>query len=755
MPTDIPWRKIAVSEDMIARPGAAAPPQWRSSLVVFGYEPPEEEQLDDATTVSYVKVVASITGFQPDPTQTGFGDRRAYRSFQDPLLFEEYERAATAYYGCYGALLDVAITPGGPLAQAQQVALADYPYIADFEPKKRELYELVSETGEAMSRSLESVNVRKGSTTSQSHEVLDQLAVSAGVTGGTAAVQGNAGVTHTSGTKDLSGESYENVRTTDAGREFRETFSHTTQLSQLYHQLSSYHLGTNRAVFFVLPRPHIVQTASTFVDGPRVLEGVQEFFLVVVRPRGQVAPCVEATLETAHLADTPGELAYERSTGTLALHVEQPAPAHPNTLSDDSVFADRSDSATYTPPEGWEIDLDRVGEVAATAPAGVSSELEALEQLIDSLEELGFAVPPELQAAAAAAPAVAVRRATTAARRRAVRASQSAGIAGGSPVGGRFDVGPGLLDGIGVPAPRPDLGAVPAFPPAGGTRGYRIDALSGRNVVAHGVTADLDHVVASATVRGEYIDESMSLDDRSITGVLDLAATVFIRRRQPVVVSREQTLYLTSRTVTSCSARAAANPATANTSVTYEQPLSGLPVVQRGASMSIIDANRVRARIGEELPRSVNHPARYPRGVVRFSDTEFVARSIVRLLPATAHPDNGSGAAVLKGLPPALSKKVLQAAPGISRRRLLVVPLGELADRLAISIEEAAALRRAALGLETPPSSKAATWDRPTKVGSKQVATRPPRRSADPTPPPPKTAGSRATGARAPRQPRS
>ena len=119
------------------------------------------------------------------------------------------------------------------------------------------------------------------------------------------------------------------------------------------------------------------------------------------------------------------------------------------------------------------------------------------------------------------------------------------------------------------------------------------------------------------------------------------------------------------------------------------------------------------------------------------------------------NPDNGSGAAVLKGLPPALSKKVLQAAPGISRRRLLVVPLGELADRLAISIEEAAALRRAALGLETPPSSKAATWDRPTKVGSKQVATRPPRRSADPTPPPPKTAGSRATGARAPRQPRS
>ena len=128
MPTDIPWRRLAVSEDMIARPGATTPPLWRSSLAIFGYEPPTEDQPDEQTTVSYLKVVASITGFQPDPTETGLADRRAFRAFQDPSLVDEFTRAASAYYGCYGALLDVAVTPGGTLAQAQQVPLAAYPF---------------------------------------------------------------------------------------------------------------------------------------------------------------------------------------------------------------------------------------------------------------------------------------------------------------------------------------------------------------------------------------------------------------------------------------------------------------------------------------------------------------------------------------------------------------------------------------------------------------------------------------------------
>jgi len=73
----------------------------------------------------------------------------------------------------------------------------------------------------------------------------------------------------------------------------------------LYHLLNSYHLGTNRAIFFVQSRPHTVQQKDrfTFINGPQEIEGIQEFFLVVSRPKGQKLEdyCVDALLYTAHL----------------------------------------------------------------------------------------------------------------------------------------------------------------------------------------------------------------------------------------------------------------------------------------------------------------------------------------------------------------------------------------------------------------------------------------------------------------------
>src|SRR5437016_1666511 len=108
------------------------------------------------------------------------------------------------------------------------------------------------------------------------------------------------------GTRDISQNEYSDVRTTDNSKEQRENYSHTTQLTQMYQQLNSYHLGTNRAVFFLLPRPHIIddkETPLTFVNGPRRLEGIQEFFLVVMRPKEIKDICVEAYLETAHVGE--------------------------------------------------------------------------------------------------------------------------------------------------------------------------------------------------------------------------------------------------------------------------------------------------------------------------------------------------------------------------------------------------------------------------------------------------------------------
>lgn len=308
VPIDIPWQRIAFSADMMDRQACdrELPLRWRSSLAIFEYEPPEEQQRVDGYKVSYLKVACTITGYQPDNKEIRIRDRLHRsgwnaQSIPSVLLNDIVDK----YHACYGAMLEVVVAPPA----SDKVRFEDYPYFADFDPKKRELYEAVTDTGEVMSRSLDDVGVRLGQTTSQSHEVKDRTSVGVSVSSGPqGGLGGSAGFEST--TTDLNARSSENIRTTDALRESRETLSHTTQLSQMYHQLNSYHLGTNRAAFFVLPRPHVVQstdpdgTPRTFVDGPRQLEGIQEFMLVVIRPKSQEHMCVEAYLETAHRVQT-------------------------------------------------------------------------------------------------------------------------------------------------------------------------------------------------------------------------------------------------------------------------------------------------------------------------------------------------------------------------------------------------------------------------------------------------------------------
>ena len=67
LPIDIPWRRIAVTEDMIDRDSGDRefPLRWQSSISVFDYEPEEDYQNYDGMIVSYLKISCSITGFQP------------------------------------------------------------------------------------------------------------------------------------------------------------------------------------------------------------------------------------------------------------------------------------------------------------------------------------------------------------------------------------------------------------------------------------------------------------------------------------------------------------------------------------------------------------------------------------------------------------------------------------------------------------------------------------------------------------------
>jgi len=317
LPVDIPWKRTAVSFHMLDPDvcDRAGPHPMQPSIAVFEFEPEETaEQAARPFRVSYLKVTCSITTYGATNLDRL---RKSLRRVSSPFVFRDSSSFSVSDHmpidtavpldgadlPCFAALLEVSVGP-----KSGTWPLTQYPYISDFDPKKRELYELVSETGEVMSRSLEEAGVLFGGTTSSSNEVFDKDTFGANQSMKTS-VPGHGETSSTTGinvgtessTRSVAGAEVKTQRTSDASIEKRETYSHTTQLSQMYQLLSSFHLGTNRAVFFLEPRPHIVQTRATFVDGPRQLEGIQEFFLVVVRPRDMPGICVSANLETLHI----------------------------------------------------------------------------------------------------------------------------------------------------------------------------------------------------------------------------------------------------------------------------------------------------------------------------------------------------------------------------------------------------------------------------------------------------------------------
>jgi hypothetical protein len=68
IPTDTPWPRICVSEDLLDLLPCdnEYPSRWRSSLTVFRYDPEVEYQPSDGYVVSHLMVVAPITPFAPE-----------------------------------------------------------------------------------------------------------------------------------------------------------------------------------------------------------------------------------------------------------------------------------------------------------------------------------------------------------------------------------------------------------------------------------------------------------------------------------------------------------------------------------------------------------------------------------------------------------------------------------------------------------------------------------------------------------------
>lgn len=339
LPTDIPWRRICVSSDMLDPIVCddERPPKWRSSMAVFRYDPAEDYQPYENEAVTYLKVVTTITPFQPEV------DLSKVKGFLPPQLIDEIEES----FPTYGAVLQVSVAPREQ--DMRKYPRERYPYFIDCEPKKRELFEAVTQTGEVLFGSSESLSVGKSSTNTNSMERYD-LDMGGGGGGsilfGLVSAEGQT--QEQRGTVARSGHEVQNVRTTDSTTERRELQSHTTNLTQMYNLFQAFHIATNRILFLIEPRPHIMQTESTFINGPRALEGVQEVFLVVVRPKDMDQFCVSAYLETAHLTKAPVETQETK---------QDVVPIRFTTGREARHFVE-----DYFPDPGYEFDLDQYNQ---------------------------------------------------------------------------------------------------------------------------------------------------------------------------------------------------------------------------------------------------------------------------------------------------------------------------------------------------------------------------------------------------------
>ena len=229
------------------------------------------------------------------------------------------------------------------------VELQQFPHIIDFEPKTRDLYQAATQDAEILTGSASKVTTDKSFANTETTEsgfdfggkltlgIPDELS---------AQVSGN----YHHNTKDTS-EDRTTIQT-DASRERREKNATTTNLSQMYNLLTGYHPGTNRAVFLMLARPHVLQPTDhrTFVQGLRYIEGVQDFFLVVARPKGIEGLCIEASLDTGHFPENvqivEPEVEYDERTEDFLVAGALEKEGH----IEDFV------TSKYTIESGWVID---------------------------------------------------------------------------------------------------------------------------------------------------------------------------------------------------------------------------------------------------------------------------------------------------------------------------------------------------------------------------------------------------------------
>ena len=307
LPVDVPWKFIDSSPDMMDATfcNNKSPSPFKSSLAIYAYEPSADELPDElcGDRITYLKVSCTITGFQPSQDEK---EQIVSLLEATEVDYAKIEQIIGEYLGCYGVLVNVSVHP---YDEKLKNDFDKYPRIVDFEPKTRDFYQAASETGEVLTTSVGRVTTNKSFGSTDSTQSSWNATAGATISPEAAAelIGVPVGINTTGSTGQVRTETdQQNWNTaTDASRERKEHQSTTTQLSQMYNLLTGYHTGSNRAAFLMLPRPHILQPTDrrTFVQGLRIIEGVQDFFLVVVRPAGQNELKVDAHLQTGHFPE--------------------------------------------------------------------------------------------------------------------------------------------------------------------------------------------------------------------------------------------------------------------------------------------------------------------------------------------------------------------------------------------------------------------------------------------------------------------
>jgi hypothetical protein len=155
LPLDIPWKRICVTKDMMDPVvcDSRLPPKWQSSIAVFKYTPTDDYQLYPDYKISYLKVTVTLTGYQPlDQEIQGSIDWNGVNVETIDGLTE----LLNSYNPCHGAIIQVVVGPH----KSDKEHIERYPFFLDFEPKKRELYEMATDTKERQSRCAPKTQVR-------------------------------------------------------------------------------------------------------------------------------------------------------------------------------------------------------------------------------------------------------------------------------------------------------------------------------------------------------------------------------------------------------------------------------------------------------------------------------------------------------------------------------------------------------------------------------------------------------------------